>query len=140
MKLDDDSITRVVEGNALQHMVGHFYGFPGCTGKCEVLVRINRHQDKWVVEGVALKGSYPQGPTSRYLYRAPIPRGADLPAAIAKDVVDAHDGKSGNWNSYPYASPGQPEVCYGGSIIQEQGPPGSRAFSTKIPERGPCSK
>jgi len=141
LRLDDEAITRVVENNAVQHMVGPYYGFEGCTGKCEVLIRLNRHQDRWVIEGTALKGSHPQDVTSHYVYRAPIAAGGDLPAAvIAKDVVNARNGESRDWNSYPYAPTGQPEICYAQSIIQDGGPPGKRTFSIKIPSGVPCSK
>jgi hypothetical protein len=140
LRFDNDAITRVVEGNALQHMVGPYYGFRGCTRRCAVLIRINRHQDKWVIEGSALRGTRPQGWNSRYAYRAPIATGGDLPATIAKDVRNAQNGKSRDWNSYPYASPGQPEICYTESIIQEEGPPGNRTVSIRIPKGAPCSK
>jgi type II secretory pathway pseudopilin PulG len=140
LRLDNEAIKRLVDGNAVQHMVGPYYRFQGCTSKCEVLIRINRHEDDWVIEGTALKGSRPEGSTSRYVYRAPVAKGRDLPATVAKDVLNAHNGKSLDWNSYPYASPGQPEICYTESIIHEEGPPGKRTFSTKLPKGVPCSK
>jgi hypothetical protein len=140
LRFDNDAIARVVEGNALRYMVGPYYGFGGCTRKCAVLIRINRHQDKWVIEGSALKGTRPEGWNSRYAYRAPIPTDRDLPATIATDVANAQNGKSRDWNSHPYASPGQPEICYTESIIQEEGPPGNRTFSIRTPIGVPCSK
>jgi hypothetical protein len=140
LRFDNDAITRVVEGNALQHMVGPYYGFRGCNRRCAVLIRIDRHQDKWVIEGSALKGTRPQGWNSRHAYRAPIATGGDLPATITKDVLNAQNGRSRDWNSYPYVSPGQPEICYTESIIQDEGPPGNRTFSIRIPNGVPCSK
>ncbi|MFH0824607.1 MAG: hypothetical protein V2B18_17775, partial [Pseudomonadota bacterium] len=140
LRFDDDAVTRVVEGNALQHMVGPHYGFRGCTGKCEVLVRINRHGGPWVIEGTAVKGVRPEGTNSRYVYGAPIATGGDLTAATVKDVVDAKNGKSRDWNSYPYAAPGQPEICYTESMIQDEGPPGNRIFSIRTPKGVPCSR
>ena len=73
LRLDNDAMARVVEGDALQHMVGPHYGFRGSTGKCEVIMRINRDQDKWVIEGTALRRALVlKGPTSHYVYRAPV--------------------------------------------------------------------
>ena len=140
LRLDDDAIARVAEGNALQHMVGPHYGFRGSTAKCEVIMRINRDQDKWIIEGTSLKGSRPQGGTSRYVYRATVAKGPDMTATIGTDVANAHNGKSREWNSYPYGSPGQPEMCYTESIIQEEGPPGNRTFSLTVPKSVPCNK
>jgi hypothetical protein len=140
LRFDNYAITRVVEGNALQHMVGPYYGFRGCTKRCGVLLRINRYQDKWIIEGAALRGTRLQGRNSRYAYRAPIGTGGDLPATVVKDVLNGKNGKSRDWNSYPYASAGQPEICCTESIIQEEGPPGNRTFSTRIPNGVPCSK
>jgi hypothetical protein len=140
LRLDNDAIARVVEGNALQHMVGPYYGFRGSTAKCEVIMRINRDQGKWIIEGTSLKGSRPKGSASRYVYRATVAGGPDLPATIGTDAANAQNGKSRDWNSYPYGSPGQPEMCYTESIIQEEGPPDKRTFSLKIPKSVPCSK
>ncbi|MGO9118096.1 MAG: hypothetical protein ACLQPD_10845 [Desulfomonilaceae bacterium] len=140
LRLDNDAIARVVEGNALQHMVGPHYGFRGSTAKCEVIMRINRDQDKWIIEGTSLKGSRPQGSTSRYVYRATVAEGPDMTATIGTDAANAQNGKSRDWNSYPYGSPGRPEMCYTESIIQEEGPPGNRTFSLRVPKSVPCSK
>jgi len=140
LKLDNDAINRGVEGNALQYMIGPYYGFHGCTGKCGVLIRINRYEDKWVIEGTALKGSRPSGTTSRYVYRSYVTAGGELPAIIMKGVLNAQNGKSREWNTYPYAPPGQPQICYTESIIKEEEPPGRGTFSIRIPNGIPCGK
>ncbi len=138
--LDNEAITRVAESNALQHMVGPHYGFRGATAKCEVIMRIKRDEDKWVIEGTALKGSRPKGGNSHYVYRVDIGTGQELRATIGEDAANAQNGKSREWNSYPYASPGQSEICYTESIIQEEGPPGQRTFSLRVPKSVPCSE
>ncbi len=81
-----------------------------------------------------------QGGSSHYVYRATVAKGPDLPATIGTDVANAQNGKSPDWNSYPYGPPGQPEMCYTESIIQEEGPPDKRTFSLRVPKSVPCSK
>jgi hypothetical protein len=138
LSFDEDAISRVVEANALHYMVGPYYGWGGCTGKCEVLIRINRHENKWVVEGTALKGAHPQGMSSRYVYRVPIVADGEMPATIVKDVRNTQNGKSRDWNSYPYTDLGQPETCYTESMIQEEGATSNRTFSIRVPKGVPC--
>ncbi len=139
LRYDEEVISRIADANALQYLVGPYYGFRGGTEKCSVLIRMNRHQGKWVVEGSSMKGSHPAGLSSRYIYRVPMAGGNDLPATIGRDAMNARNGHSLDWNSYPYAPAGQPETCYTESIVGAEGPPGNQKFSVKIPKGVPCS-
>jgi hypothetical protein len=139
LRFDEEAVSRIADANALQYLVGPYYGFRGGTEKCSVLIRMNRHQGKWVVEGSSMKGSHPAGLSSRYIYRVPMAGGNDLPATVGRDPINARNGHSLDWNAYPYAPGGQPETCYTESIVGAEGPSGNQRFSVTIPKGVPCS-
>lgn len=135
----NEVISRIVEADALQYIVGPHYRFAGGTPKCEVLLRMNRLQDKWIIEGTSLKGESPNGSNTRYVYKLPVWGGKELPPAIETDITDAKNGKATDWNSYPYNPSGQISICYTESIIQIEESQGQKKLKLRIPKGKPCS-
>ncbi len=138
MEFDEGAVDTFVENNGLKYVVGPYYGWAGCTKKCGSVIRLNKQEGRWVVEGVAVRGSHPRGVHSRYIYRAYVTGRGDLRATIGKDVTDAYDGNSLHWNSYPAGKTLDGGRCYTNSIL---GKPetGSSALVIRPPGRSaPC--
>jgi prepilin-type N-terminal cleavage/methylation domain-containing protein len=145
MKFDSDSTAQqIAEQDLLQYMVGPYYGFRGGSKKCEVLIRM--FQDtagggtRWTVQGCAMKGSHPAGTQTRYLYRAPVAGGGDLPVTVGSTGTDICSpgtaGDAATFNEYPVMASGT-EQCYTESMVD---PTGSGTGVIAFPSRTPASK
>jgi hypothetical protein len=139
MEFDEGAVDTFVENNGLKYVVGPYYGWRGCTKKCGSVIRLNKQGGRWVVEGVAVKGSHPGGVHSRYIYRTYVTDRGDLPAAIGRNITDANDGKTLHWNSYPAGKTLDGGRCYTDSILGKPGASDSRALVIRPPGRStPC--
>jgi hypothetical protein len=118
---DEQTIGSVVSGAGLQYMVGPHYGWGGCSDDCRLLFRMIRDGGRWIIEGTALKGSMPSGPDSRYCYRRILSDGKELPVKPIKYVIDADDGMSHHWNTYPRKDDSGRKRCYGESMPWNRG-------------------
>ncbi|MEW6352670.1 MAG: hypothetical protein AB1646_26800 [Thermodesulfobacteriota bacterium] len=87
--------------DVLQVLVGPYYGWGGTNRKCDVRVWIQGDE----VRGCALKGAFPEGPRSRYIYRTRLATGSDLPVRVG----------SPSPNGEAYGGRGRP--CYTESMI-----------------------
>lgn len=137
----EEVYSTIVRANGLRYMVGPYYGFRGGTRKCEVLFRFAKEAKKWEIQGVLLKGSPPAGSTSRYVYGPP-QYSPTVPAQIMTGIAHAHNGKSEDWNSYPYRETSRsPEMCYTESIVDhEKRTPAGRSFMLRVPNGVPCDQ
>jgi prepilin-type N-terminal cleavage/methylation domain-containing protein len=120
LKFDNDAAgNQLYTQNLLQYLVGPYYGFRGGTKKCDVLLMISQEDARFVLCGSSLKGSHPAGQYSRYVYRAPIAGGGDLPATVFTEISPigaAGSGASIEWCEYPVLN-GTTEVCYTESVV-----------------------
>lgn len=136
LKFDaDNGAYQMYTQNLLQYMVGPYYGFRGGTVKCTVLLMISQESNRYNLSACAMKGSHPSGLTSRYVYRAPVGGGADLPATVmAQCGPDASNGVAATWNHYPRIVGGV-ETCYTESIVEPtaSAPSTDLAFSSRAP-------
>lgn len=138
MEFDERAVDTFAANNGLKYLVGPYYGWGGCTKKCRSLIRLHKHQGRWVVEGAAVMASRPRK-NSRYVYRSYVTGGDHLPAAIGTDIVDAGDGNSLHWNSYPAGDTLDAGKCYKRSILGRPKTPGNREFTMRPPRRSvPC--
>lgn len=134
-KFDEEIADGVNEKNALKYLVGPYYGWRGGgTSKCDVLMRMGKTTNRWVIMGCARRGSRPRE-GQRYVYRAPFVGGGDLPSDIGQCGPDANDGVSANWNVYPFPGPWTAGRCYTESIVDT----GSAASGEAFPFRTPGS-
>jgi prepilin-type N-terminal cleavage/methylation domain-containing protein len=131
---DEEIADSINTHDALKYLVGPYYGWRGGTSKCEVLLRMGQVNQRWVIQGCAMKGSHPRA-GMRYVYRAPFVGGGDLPAIPDACGGDSSDGVSANWNSYPYPSPSSNGKCYTESIVGT----GTTASGDAFPFRTPGS-
>jgi prepilin-type N-terminal cleavage/methylation domain-containing protein len=112
----DNGAHQLYDENLLQYMVGPYYGFRGGTVKCSVLIMVSNESNRYNLQACAMKGSHPEGQSTRYVYRAPIGGGADLPATVFSQCgPDMTDGVASTWNHYPRM--GATELCYTESIV-----------------------
>lgn len=138
MEFDEEAGDTIAAVSGLKYLVGPYYGWGGCTKKCGSLIRLNKHEGRWIVEGAALKGSHPGGTRSRYVYRAYVIDRGDLSAVVGKNMKDAHDGDPLHWNSYPSGKTVEEGRCYSNTML---GKPetGSRALVIRPPRSSmPC--
>ena len=141
LKFDNDATgTQMYQMNLLQYLVGPYYGFRGGTKKCDVVMLISVEGGRYVLAGCAMKGSHPAGQTSRYIYRAPIAGGGDLPATVSSPCGPSqNDMASANWNDYPSGSGTGTEICYTESMVEPTaGGVGTNAFTTRTPASINC--
>ncbi|MFH1113533.1 MAG: hypothetical protein V1792_06395 [Pseudomonadota bacterium] len=132
---DENFVSSLVKFKGLGYLVGPYYGWRGCDKKCGVLVRLSKHEGKWVIEGSALKGSEPE-PGARHVYGMYVTSGKDIPATVKRNIVDAKNGDPLEWNTYPLGdfATGQ---CHIESII---GTGGLEQPVLGIPKAVPCGK
>ncbi len=100
LNCDEDDVT--IDEARIANFVGPYYGWGGTNRKCDVRVTLGAAEEAW---GCALKGSRPEGPDTRYIYRARLSGGTDLP------VTRLTGCESGN----TYGGPA--ESCYTESFI-----------------------
>lgn len=138
LKFDNDAAGfQIYTENLLQYLVGPYYGFRGGTIKCAVLMMISAESARYVLAGTAMKGSHPSGQTSRYVYRAPVAGGGDLPATVYTQVgPDATNGVASTWNAYPVVA-NSVEICYTESIVEPTA--GAAATNLAFTSRSPAS-
>lgn len=123
-RFDEEVANHIATNNALQWMVGPFYGWRGGTQKCTVLIRMQQGTGgRWEIQGCAEKGSHPRT-GQRYIYRAPFAGGGDLPAEVGTCTA-AGSYASTNWYAYPVDG-----ACYTESIVETTG------TATPFPLRG----
>jgi len=136
-KFDNDTAgAQIYNQNLLQYLVGPYYGWRGGTVKCGVVMRVYLDGARYILQGCAMKGSHPAGTNSRYLFRAPLTGGGDLPATVdATGCSDAGDLASSNWNQYPHNTT---DNCYTESLVDPTGSPGTYAFPTRAPGSKAC--
>lgn len=136
LKFDNDAAGyQIYTQNLLQYLVGPYYGFRGGTVKCTVLMMISAESARYILQGTAMKGSHPAGQTSRYVYRAPVAGGGDLPATVFTSVgPDATNGTAATWNAYPRVSGGI-ELCYTESVVDptSAAPATDLSFASRVP-------
>ncbi|MBI5570580.1 MAG: prepilin-type N-terminal cleavage/methylation domain-containing protein [Desulfomonile tiedjei] len=141
LKFDNDAAGyQIYTENLLQYLVGPYYGFRGGTIKCDVLMMISNEATRYNVQGCATKGSHPMGRESRYVYRAPVAGGGDLPATIlATCGPNKGDGASANWNNYPLSGGGI-EYCYTETMVEttSTAPDTYRSFTSRTPSSANC--
>jgi hypothetical protein len=131
---DENTVNEIAEADALKYLVGPYYGWGGSTKKCGTCVRMTKENNKWIIEGVSLKGAHPQGVSSRYVYRIEAQTGKDVVTKIGQSIVDAGNGRSTDWNSY--SSEG---MCYSDTIIDKSAGAGTQ-FKIRAPKGRPCSE
>lgn len=141
LKFNEEVASDLVSANALQYDVGPYYGWGGGTAKCEVMVRITE-SGRAIAQACAVKGSHPQGSTTRYVYQAPVVGGGDLPVVIAGGSGTADvtapcaataDNVSTNWNAYG----GPAAQCYTESWVAGSDTGG--VLSSRTPLGAICS-
>lgn len=141
LKFDTDTTAlQMYQQNLLQYMVGPYYGFRGGSIKCEVLIRLFNEAgtSRYTIEGCSMKGSHPAGTTTRYLYRAPVAGGGDLPTtvSIGGACTSASSGVASLFNQYPTMS-GVVEQCYTESLVDPTGgAPAGLAFTSRAAVTG----
>lgn len=137
MKFDSDTTAQqIYDQNLLQYIVGPYYGFRGGSIKCEVLVRMGREGTRYTVEGCAMKGSHPAGTSSRYVYRAPVAGGGDLPATVntSGDCI-THATSATVFCQYPVS-----DSCYTESIVDPTASVTSYSFVSRLPAGTACKQ
>ncbi len=137
---DENAVERIVAGNALKYFAGPYYLWDGCSKKCEVVVRLTKANDRWAIEGAAVKGSQPSGPQSRHVFRSFVTGGGELTPIVVHDIIDAKDGNARNWNSYPAPGPSSPEACYGESLVEQPSTDDKPGFRIRVPRALPCQQ
>jgi type IV pilus assembly protein PilA len=138
LKFDSDTTAQqIYDQNLLQYMVGPYYGFRGGSKKCEVLIRLGRDNLRYTVEGCSVKGSHPAGTSTRYLYRAPVAGGGDLPVTVSANSVctAATTVAASVFSEYPVG--GTTETCYTESIVDSTGG-ANPAFTSRAPNSINC--
>jgi prepilin-type N-terminal cleavage/methylation domain-containing protein len=137
LKFDSDTTAQqIYQGNMLQYLVGPYYGFRGGSKKCEVLIRIGLTGTRYTVEGCAIKGSHPAGQTTRYLYRAPVAGGGDMPSTVSTGgECITHATAASDFCEYPTG--GATEACYTESIVDPTGG-ANPAFTARTPASINC--
>lgn len=138
LKFDSDTTAQqIYDQNLLRFMVGPYYGFRGGSKKCEVLIRLGRDNTRYTVEGCSMKGSHPAGTSTRYLYRAPVAGGGDLPVTVsANSVCTAAAAVTASLFS-EYPAGGTTETCYTESIVDSTGG-ANPAFTSRAPNSINC--
>jgi type IV pilus assembly protein PilA len=137
-KFDNDAAGyQIYTQNLLQYLVGPYYGFRGGTKKCDVLMMISAESSRYVLQGCSMKGSHPGGQNTRYLYRAPIAGGGDLPATVgALCGPDLTAGVASTWGSYPIAGG---DTCFTESVVDPTAPSSALATNLSFTSRAPVS-
>ncbi len=115
-KFDEEFAAQIYRKNAVKFLVGPYYGWRGGTSKCQVLVKMEQINSRWIMTACALKGSHPRQ-DMRYVYRVPVVGGSDLAALPQPCGPDAGNGEAGSWNTYPYPSPYTAGICYTESLV-----------------------
>jgi prepilin-type N-terminal cleavage/methylation domain-containing protein len=143
LKFDaDNGAYQLYTENLLQYMVGPYYGFRGGTVKCEVLMMVSPEGTRYVLQACATKGSHPAGQLTRYVYRAPIGGGSDLPATVVTQCgPNAANGVAATWNHYPRIV-STIETCYTESIVDPTAgaPTTDKAFTSRSPGSINCKQ
>jgi len=80
-----------------------YYGWAGTAEKCLVLIKY--HPSSQEAEAVALKGSHPQGTSSRYVYRRNLATGSE-------EVSSVRDLDSSTFRAYRPTGPGVSSGCF----------------------------
>ncbi len=73
-----DILCSSIDQTSIRWIAGTMYGFGGTNEKAGTRIFVDT--TRYEVRGMALKGSRPLGPTSRYVYRVTLCGGTDLPA------------------------------------------------------------
>ncbi len=96
----------------LGSLVGPYYSWSGTPEKCLVLIKYDRLSQE--AEAVAIKGSHPQGATSRYVYRRNLTSGSEQ-----KSTAPAID--SSRFTAYPSSGTSRSSSCFdnAGILIEE---------------------
>jgi type IV pilus assembly protein PilA len=81
--------------------VGPYYGWGGTNRKCDIRITVNATGTE--AQGCALKGSRPEGFATRYVYRARLTGGTDLPVTRGACAGNTYGGPA--------------ETCYTASMI-----------------------
>lgn len=138
LRFDNDETGPAFAGqNALQYLVGTYYGWRGGDSRCRALLRVRiEHRGYWIVQSCAEKGSQPR-PGLRYIFQAGL-AGGDMPATIGDCGPDAGDGTTLTWNSYPARNRSGREMCYVQSMVSPENPQRDKPFSVQVPCGGPC--
>lgn len=138
LKFDSDTTAQqIYDENLLQYMVGPYYGFRGGSKKCEVLIRLGRDVNRYTVEGCSVKGSHPAGTSTRYLYRAPVAGGGDLPVTVSGNGVCTAAGTVAASAFSEYPTGGTTEQCYTESIVDSTAG-AAPAFTSRAPNSINC--
>ncbi len=138
LKFDSDTTAQqIYDQNLLQYLVGPYYGFRGGSKKCEVLIRMAQDGTRFTVQGCSMKGSHPAGTSTRYLYRAPVAGGGDLPVTVSAGGVctAAASVAASLFSEYPTG--GATETCYTESLINPTAG-GNPAFTSRLPNSINC--
>ncbi len=135
LKFNEEVAQDLIANNALKYYVGPYYGWGGATAKCEVQVRINNAGNRAIAEACAVKGSHPQGGTTRYIYAAPVVGGGDLPVTIAAAGVCIPGTGADSTVFAPYG--GGAATCYTESWVA--GVDSSGNVSSRTPLGTACS-
>lgn len=139
-KFDEEVADSINEKNALKYLVGPYYGWRGGgTAKCDVLMKMGKVNNRWVVMGCAIRGSRPRE-GQRYIYRAPFVGAGDLPSDMGACGPAAGDGASGNWNVYPFPPPWTSGKCYTESIVNTGAAVSGEAFPLRTPGSILCNE
>ncbi|MBI5249899.1 MAG: prepilin-type N-terminal cleavage/methylation domain-containing protein [Desulfomonile tiedjei] len=139
LKFDADTTAQqLAVQNLLTYMVGPYYGFRGGSKKCEVLIRMGVDGTRYSIEGCSMKGSHPAGSGTRYLYRAPVAGGGDLPATVSTSglCTNASSRSATVFNAYPFDD--GTEYCYTESMVDPTGGAGTYAFTSRTPRSIDC--
>jgi type IV pilus assembly protein PilA len=140
LKFDSDTTAQqIYDQNLLQYMVGPYYGFRGGSKKCEVLIRLGRDNLRYTVEGCSVKGSHPAGTNTRYVYRAPVAGGGDLPVTVNVGECSVASGTTTATASVfsEYPTGGTTETCYTESMVDSTAG-ANPAFTSRAPASINC--
>ncbi|MEW6530122.1 MAG: hypothetical protein AB1473_04745 [Thermodesulfobacteriota bacterium] len=115
-KLDCSLVVEsMADGNGFRYLAGLYYGFWGGSQKCcavPVLIRLQQVDGRWEIQCAAPNGISPEAGDSYNVFRSSACDGKELPSTLQTGIVDAGNGKSTDWNRYPYQG-----LCYNESMI-----------------------
>jgi prepilin-type N-terminal cleavage/methylation domain-containing protein len=141
LKFDNDAAGfQLYTEDLLQYLVGPYYGFRGGTAKCDVLMMISAEQNRYILQGYATKGSHPAGQYTRYVYRAPVAGGGDLPATVmTPGGTNAGNGVASTWNKYPREI-ANVETCFTETMVETTAaaPATNKSFTSRQPSSVNC--
>ena len=133
LTFDENALGIIAADDGLRYLVGPYYGWAGGGRRCKTLIRMAKTPEgRWMVEGKSLQ----KNPDK--VYGIVVTGDDSLSVRIEKGIVDAMDGKSTSWNSYPISGSDGKTWCYRASVIKPNNDNSPSGFSLVVPEKVPC--